>query len=109
MTPEYRERGLNTYGNKCEICGYGLVEVHHLDYQEHQEVEDRLRKAVKKNEDITELLAEARKKGYLFWDGRQLEKDNRSTNLSVLCGNCHTLVHRIDCGLKLLKALPPRK
>lgn len=109
MASEYRERGLNTYGNKCEICGFGLVEVHHLDYQEHQEVEDQLRKAVRKNQDITELLEEARKKGYLFWDGRQLEKDNRSTNLSVLCGNCHTLVHRIDCGLKLLKALPPRK
>jgi len=29
MASEYRERGLSTYGCKCEICGYGLVEVHH--------------------------------------------------------------------------------
>lgn len=109
MAAEYRETGLSTYGDRCEICGFHIVEVHHIDYQEHQKVENKIRTAVKKKQNITKLLEEAADLGYLYWDGNQLSKDNRSTNLSVLCPNCHTLVHRIDAGMKLKGAIPPRK
>lgn len=109
MASEYREAGLQAYGDRCEICGYHIVEVHHIDYQEHQAVEDKIRAAVRKKKDITKLLEEAAALGYLFWDGRQLSKDNRSTNLAVICPNCHSLIHLMDVGMKLKKALPPRK
>jgi predicted HNH restriction endonuclease len=104
---DYRDIGLETYGNKCEICGHGLVEVHHIGYQEHQHYEDMLREA--KGDVLTSLLADAKSKGFLKWDGHNLEKDNRSTNLSVLCSNCHTLVHTLDAGMNLLKAIPKRR
>lgn len=102
----YRNLGLFTYGNSCEICGNHMVEVHHIDYQEHQLLENKLRYAVKKDLDITNLLEEAEG---LEWDGRQLSKNNKSTNLAVLCGNCHNLIHKMDVGMKLIKALPKRK
>jgi len=109
-TVSYRERGLSAYGDKCEICGHSSTEVHHISYQEHNEMEVKIRKA-KDHDAYLALLEEAKKQGYLVYDVRskQLEKDNRSTNLSVLCGNCHTLMHKMDVGLKLLKALSPRK
>jgi predicted HNH restriction endonuclease len=109
MGKDYRQAGIETYGDRCELCQFSLVEVHHIDYQEHQELENRIRATVKAKKDITSLLIEAVEKGYLEWKNNQLEKDNRSTNLAVLCGNCHTLIHRIDCGKKLLGALRPRK
>lgn len=104
----YREDGIGVYGDKCELCGHGLVEVHHIDYQEHQEIEDMLRYLSKYGNDITELLAEAKSKGYLYWSGHQLSKDDLTRNLSVLCPNCHTLVHRVNMGKKLLRVLPKR-
>lgn len=109
MSTDYREAGILTYGDRCELCGYSIIEVHHLNYQEHQKMENKIREAFKAGKDITGLLQEAAKQGFLQWDGYQLEKDNRSTSLSVLCPNCHTLIHRIDCGMKLLGALTPRK
>lgn len=108
MEKGYREIGLETYGHNCEICGYSIVEVHHVNYPLHDAWEKKIRDAVKNKQDITGLLAEAKKLGYLSWDGHDLDKDNRSTNLSVLCGNCHNLVHLFDAGLKLLKAIPKR-
>jgi hypothetical protein len=109
MATDYRQLGIETYGARCEICHFGIVEVHHINYQEHQEMENRLRAAVKKGKDISQLLLEAYKQGFREWDGHQLSKDNRSTALSVLCPNCHTLIHRMDIGMKLLGALTPRK
>lgn len=106
---DYREIGLETYGDKCEICGHSMVEVHHISYQEQWALEIELRKAVKAKRDISKLLQKAKDQGYLEWDGNQLSKDNRSTNLSVLCGNCHTLIHRIDVGMNLIKAIDRRK
>jgi hypothetical protein len=105
----YREDGLATYGDKCEICTYAITEVHHIDYQEHQEVEDYLRYLSKHGNNITNLVKEAKEQGYLYWDGHQLSKDDRSTNLAVLCSNCHSLIHRMDVGKKLLKVLNKRR
>jgi hypothetical protein len=104
----YREVGLATYGNKCEICGHSSVEVHHIDYQEHQRAEDEIRLVLRRGGVITHLLEKAKLRGWLTWDGRQLGKNDSSTNLSVLCGNCHTLIHKIDVGMKLLNALTKR-
>lgn len=109
MEKGYREIGIETYGNKCELCSHGLVEVHHIAYNEHQAFEDKVRKAYREGSELHSLLEQALKLGYETWDGRQLGKDNRSTNLAVLCPNCHTLVHTVDMGKKLLKALPPRR
>lgn len=111
---DYRELGLQTYGNKCEICGHSAVEVHHISYQEHNEIENQLRFAVKNKADsdyIEKLKIQANGQGYLNWDSKtkQLSKDDRSFNLSVLCGNCHTTMHKLDVGMKILNILPERK
>jgi hypothetical protein len=111
-TVDYRDVGLQTYGNRCEICGYGVcLEVHHTHYQEHQDLEDQIRAAFKAGKDITSLLDEAKAQGWTYFDKKtlQLDKGNQPNLLSVLCGNCHSLVHKMDVGLKLLKALSPRK
>lgn len=108
MGVSYRTTGVTTYGTRCEICGHGAVEVHHIDYQEHQQMEDLLRYAEKYNQPISSLLEEAKSKGYLYWLNGQLSKDDRSTNLSCLCPNCHTLIHTMDVGKKLLRAIPKR-
>lgn len=106
---DYRQLGLESYGYKCEICGHSLVEVHHISYQEQWEMEKKLREATKQKRNITKLLEEAKEKGFLQWDDNQLSKDNRSTNLSVLCGNCHTLIHQLDVGMNIIKVLDRRK
>lgn len=106
---DYRQIGLDTYGQRCEFCGNSMVEVHHIDYQEHQNMENRIRRAAKNLMDLTLLLEEANQKGWLKWDGKDLEKNNSSFNLSVLCGNCHNLVHRMDVGMKILGALERRR
>lgn len=105
----YRETAIATYGTKCEICTYGIVEVHHIGYQEHQETEDYIRYLFKNGNDISVELAKAYALGFLKWDGNQLSKDDRSTNLSCLCSNCHYLIHLMNVGLRLLKAIPERK
>lgn len=104
----YRETGIDTYGHKCEICGFSVVEVHHINYPLHDEWEKKIRTAYRKGDSVVELLEVADKLGFLKWDGQDLSKDDRSTNLAVLCGNCHSLVHLFDAGLKLLKAIPKR-
>jgi predicted restriction endonuclease len=44
----YRKAALEKYGEACEICGHRTsLEVHHIDYQEHQAVEDELKKSQK--------------------------------------------------------------
>jgi hypothetical protein len=106
---DYRLTGLETYGYRCEICGHSLVEVHHIDYQEQQQLESLIRKAAKAGEDLTKLLELAKNAGYEEWDSNQLSKNDRSTNLAVLCGNCHSLIHRLDVGKKLLKVLERRR
>lgn len=109
MTKSYRDIGIETYGDRCEICGYGIVEVHHIDYQRHQLMENALRASTKRGEDISLILGNAHGMGFLEWDGHQLSKDDRTTNLSVLCPSCHTLMHTLDASIKLLRAIPKRK
>lgn len=112
MDKDYRQVGIETYGDRCEICGYAsIIEVHHTHYQEHQALEDRIRRAYRNNMDISLLLEEAKGQGWLFFDKKtlQLDKGHQPSLLSVLCGNCHSLIHKMDVGLKLLKALKPRK
>ncbi len=111
MNVSYRDIGIRVYGNKCEICSYSIIEVHHIDYHRHQEYEDNIRKASKMRDyDLLEkLIEEAKECGFLEWKGNQLSKDDRSTNLSVLCGNCHSLIHALDSGVNLLNVLSERK
>jgi hypothetical protein len=107
----YRENALKTYGESCEICGHRTsLEVHHINYQEQQQMEQMLRFAYKyKDPQYKEMLSEAKSKGFVEFNNNQLAKDDSTTNLSVLCGNCHSLIHTIDVGMKLLKAIKPRK
>lgn len=108
MSMSYRETGLSVYGHKCELCGFSVVEVHHIGYQLHTEWENKIRSKYRAGEDISIMLEEVKALGFLSWNGQDLSKDNRSTNLAVLCGNCHSLVHLFDAGMNLLKALPKR-
>jgi hypothetical protein len=114
----YHDHALETYGETCEICGYRVnLEVHHINYQEHQEIENRIRTAynhrtVGDNQSIfLSLLDGAKKLGWDIFDAKtfQLSKDDSTNNLAVLCGNCHSLVHKVDMGKLLLKALKTRK
>jgi hypothetical protein len=110
---DYRDVGIEMYGNRCEICGYSsCVEVHHTHYQEHQAMEDIMRGFIKAGKEIPDSVMEgAKQQGWTYFDKKtlQLDKGNRPDLLSVLCGNCHSLIHKMDVGLKLLKALAPRK
>lgn len=106
----YRKSALLMYGESCEICGHRTsLEVHHLNYQEQQEIEDTLRYQQKYNHpEITETLKEAKAMGFVEWKNNQLSKDDSTKNLSVLCGNCHGLVHTVNMGMKLIRALKTR-
>lgn len=110
INKQYREAAIEEYGHQCEICGYtAIVEVHHIDYQEHQEIENKIRKS--KYSELPQLLVQAKNMGYDEWDSRarQLSKNDSTINTSVLCGNCHGYVHLIDMGKALLKALSTRR
>lgn len=114
INKEYRKAALRTYGESCELCGHRTsLEVHHIDYQEHQKMENELRTMVKlnaDNRDYLNQLEEAKKQGYDYFDKKisQLSKNDDTVNTSVLCGNCHSLCHLIDYGKNILKALKPR-
>lgn len=106
INKNYRDAALKIYGEACEICGHKTaLEVHHINYKEHQEIENRLRK-IPFNES---LILEAKNMGFDEWHKNQLSKDDNTKNLAVLCGNCHSLIHGMDVGLRLLKILKPRK
>jgi hypothetical protein len=106
----YRESALKTYGEACEICGHRTsLEVHHIDYQEHQVMENNLRTADKMKSTLIEtLLKSAKDKGYDGFKDGQLSKNDDTENTSVLCGNCHSFLHLVDYGKLLLKAIKPR-
>jgi len=107
----YRKSALRTYGEACEICGHRTsLEVHHIDYQEHQAMEETLRNYQKSGELTTDILNHAKLLGYDFYDVvlRQLSKNDDTANTSVLCGNCHSFLHLVDYGKKLLNAIKPR-
>jgi arginyl-tRNA--protein-N-Asp/Glu arginylyltransferase len=109
----YRKSALRTYGEACEICGHRTsLEVHHIDYQEHQAAEDEIKKAVKEKDTATffTLVQDAKTKGYDMFDSvtNQLHKNDDTANTSVLCGNCHSFLHLVDYGKKLLNAIKPR-
>jgi hypothetical protein len=108
----YRKSALRTYGEACEICGHRTsLEVHHIDYQEHQAAEDVLRGFVKSGKDIPESILDGFfKAGYDEFNTSigQLSKNDSTENTSVLCGNCHSFLHLVDYGKKLLNAIKPR-
>ncbi|MEH7116117.1 hypothetical protein V7128_01660 [Neobacillus vireti] len=107
----YRKAALEKYGEACEICGHRTsLEVHHIDYQEHQAIEDELKKLQKLGTLTNDRLQFAKDNGYDLYDvaTRQLSKNDDTKNTSVLCGNCHSLVHTMDVGKKLLKAIKER-
>jgi hypothetical protein len=111
----YRESALKTYGEACEICGHRTsLEVHHIDYQEHQEMEEQLRRLNKDmNKDgkvYLNLLNRAKESGWDIFNPKlgQLSKNDDTVNTSVLCGNCHSFLHLVDYGKLLLKAINPR-
>jgi hypothetical protein len=109
----YRQTALEKYGEACEICGHRTsLEVHHIDYQEHQAMENKLRAALKHIEpELNQLIEEAKTAGYDEFDkeARSLSKNDDSHNTSVLCGNCHSLIHALDSGKKILRVLKERK
>ncbi len=117
MIKKYAILGMQTYGSQCEFGGCGWKEatcdVHHINYQEQQDIEKRIRSSVKEsNVELTnQLILEANQKGFLFFDyeSMDLEKDHRSINLAILCPNHHRYVHHIDMGMDILKKIPPRK
>lgn len=99
----YSEIAARVYGTKCEWAGCGWDEagcdVHHIDYQEHQNIENALRAGVS--------ITYPEKFGVLI-DG-QLPKNDSSDNLTVLCPNHHRYVHHTDLGLEVLKYIPDRR
>lgn len=111
INKEYRKAALKTYGDSCEICGHRTsLEIHHIDYQEQNAAEVEIRMADRKKSSLVpELLKTARENGWIAWTGGQLSKNDSTLNLSVLCGNCHGLMHCMDVGKKLLKAIKPRR
>jgi hypothetical protein len=113
INKNYRESALKTYGEACELCGHRTsLEVHHINYQEHQAAENMLRGFEKAGKPIPQSVLTGMKTGgwdYFNPESGQLSKDDSTTNLSVLCGNCHSLCHLIDYGKNILKALKERK
>lgn len=112
INKNYRDSALEKYGHQCELCGHTMVEVHHIDYQEHQQFEDLLRHQLKYDAmEFSRTMEKAKQAGYDIFDSgsRQLSKNDDTKNLSVLCANCHGLCHLIDYGKKLLKALKQRR
>lgn len=110
INKEYRKSALIQYGESCELCGHRTsLEVHHINYQEQQEIERKIREADRKALAIGGLIEIAKSMGFDEYKNGQLSKDDNTKNLSVLCGNCHSFVHLIDMGLKLLRALKPRR
>jgi len=111
----YADIAKKVYGRKCEICGWGKAspDVHHIDYQEHTDFEKGIRIAQKYNqtEVYDQLCKLALERGYGHYNPttRNLPKNDRPENLSVLCPNCHREVHFFDYGMKLLDVLPPRR
>lgn len=113
----YSENAKAAYGVTCEWigCGWnmGWCDVHHLNYQEHQALEDQMRACVKKNDmntlDALQARALTQGYGYFNFKERQLPKKDGIENLSVLCPNHHRYIHTIDLGLKALIYLPERK
>jgi hypothetical protein len=109
----YADVAKKVYGERCEMCGWRKAtnDVHHIDYQEHQEMENRIRKADKAGnvELVKQLQTEALAQGWGFYKNGQLPKNDNPENLSVICPNDHREVHFYDVGKKILEALPPRK
>jgi predicted HNH restriction endonuclease len=106
----YRKSALRTYGEACEICGHRTsLEIHHIDYQEHQKIENKLKDLYRMDGmGFSKLMEEAKKQGYDEFRNGQLSKNDDTGNLAVLCGNCHSFLHLVDYGKLLLNAIKPR-
>lgn len=113
----YSETARHTYGNKCEWIGCGwnadTCDVHHINYQEQQTLEDALRLAYRTANMSMIALYEKRREemGFKSYNIRtgQLPKDDDSKNLAVLCPNHHRYLHGKDLGMEVLKYIPARK
>jgi hypothetical protein len=114
----YAENARKTYGTKCEWVGCGwdaaTCDVHHISYVQHQEFENKLRHMIRLGdspEKLAAVLADAREHGYLTFNQttKELSKDDRVSNLAVLCPNHHRYVHEKDLGMDLLKYIPSRR
>jgi hypothetical protein len=104
----YRKSALRTYGEACEICGHRTsLEIHHIDYQEHQKMEDTIR-SYEGDALQAEMILKAKDRGYDEYKNGQLSKNDDTGNASVLCGNCHSFLHLVDYGKLLLNAIKPR-
>lgn len=113
----YTKDAREVYGESCEFIGCGwnaeTCDTHHIDYQEHQALENEMRKALK-DEDNTYLAslqaqAFARNYGEFNTKTRQLPKNDSTVNLSILCPNHHRYVHGKDLGMRILDYIPVRK
>jgi hypothetical protein len=112
----YSQDGKAAYGHKCEFIGCGwdaaTCDVHHINYREHQMVEDGLREAYKTGSANMIEFYENRRLEHGFREynrnTRQLPKDDRVQNLSVLCPNHHRYLHDIDMGMDILQYIPKR-
>lgn len=115
--PDYSDDAKKVYGNACEFDGCGWQEascdVHHINYDEQQGIEVLIRQALKKKDNVKaeQLIKQAKDKGFLSFDKKtmELDKDNRTTNLAVLCPNHHRYTHFKDLKMSILNHLPPRK
>ena len=113
----YSDYGRSVYGNACEFdeCNWNdaTCDVHHINYQEQQAIEEKIREYKKDNklEEKEKLIVVAKKRGFLDYDEKtnQLSKDDRASNLCVLCPNHHRYVHYVDMGKDVLTRIKERR
>lgn len=116
MARGYSKAGREAYGEACEFIGCGwdaaICDVHHINYQEQQMVENGIREALQSgSKNMLEFYENRRKElgfGPFNKNTNQLPKDDGVKNLSVLCPNHHRYVHTVDMGMDILKYIPKR-
>jgi hypothetical protein len=113
----YAEKAKAMYGDKCEWfgCGWdqGTCDVHHMNYGNHQDMENHLRAYFIMNDmksfDLMQVVATSMGCGLFNFKTRQLPKDDRTQNTVVLCPNHHRFVHTIDLKMNIVSYIPKRK
>lgn len=118
-TESYQTDATEAYGKVCEFfgCGWNLTtcDVHHIDYQEQQECERKMRALADAGQidspmfQSLQLKATSNNWGTYNAKTRQLLKNDDVLNLTVLCPNHHRFVHHHDMGKMILHFIPPRK
>jgi hypothetical protein len=113
---DYSTIGKRKYGEKCEWknCGWddATCDVHHINYEYQQKLENRIREAYKSNKTniYIELIQIAHDSGFRDFDKKklQLAKCDMTHNLAVLCPNHHRYVHEHKISMDILKYIPKR-